>query len=151
SMFIKRLRIWLSSLLAFLFLSCAPAFGQSPQGTITGAVSDTQGALVPNATVTAVQVGTNQKFTAVSSSDGVYAIPSLPVGEYERTGSAGGFSTLKQFKATLKVGKRLRLDVTSGVGDVPNTVTVTTEVSRAQTEAPSLGTTVERERIQTLP
>ena len=150
-MFIKRLRIWLSSLLAFLFLSCAPAFGQSPQGTITGAVSDTQGALVPNATVTAVQVGTNQKFTAVSSSDGVYAIPSLPVGEYELTVNAAGFSTFKQFKVTLEVGQRLRLDVTLRVGDVANTVTVTTEVSRVQTEASSLGTTVERERIQNLP
>jgi hypothetical protein len=149
-MFIKRLSAW-SSFLIFLFILSVPALGQSPQGTITGAISDAQGALVPNATVTAVQAGTNQKFTAVSSSDGVYAIPSLPVGEYELTVTAPGFSTFKQSKVTLEVGQRLRVDVTLQVGDVNNTVTVTSEVSRVQTEASSLGTTVERERIQNLP
>ena len=150
-MFIKGLSARLSSLLTFLFLLSMPVLGQSPQGTITGTVSDAQGGRVPDATVTAVQVGTNQRFTAVSSSDGVYAIPSLPVGDYEVRVTASGFSTYKQSGVVLEVGQRLRLDIALQVGDVTNTVTITTEISRVQTEASSLGTTVERERIQNLP
>jgi len=150
-MFIKRLSAQLSSLLTFLFLLSAPLSGQSPQGTITGTVSDVQGARVPAATVTAVQIGTNQKFSAICSSDGVYAIPSMPVGNYEVTVTAPGFSTFKQASITLEVGQRLRLDVRLQVGDLNNTVTVSTEISRVQIEASSLGTTVERQRIQNLP
>jgi Carboxypeptidase regulatory-like domain len=149
-MLYNRLSAWGSSLL-LTFLLSAPVVGQSPQGTITGTVSDVQGARVPEATVTAVQIDTNQKFNAVSSTDGVYAIPSLPVGKYEVMVTAPGFATFKQSNVTLEVGQRLRLDAALQVGDLNNTVTVTTEISRVQTEASSLGTTVERQRIQNLP
>ncbi len=150
-MYIKLLSTHLSSLLTFLLLLSAPGLGQSPQGTLTGTVIDSQGSRVPEATVTALQIGTNQKFSAVSSSEGVYAIPSLPIGRYEVTVTASGFSTFKQSSVTLEVGQRLRLDITLHVGDLTNTVTVTTEISRVQTEASSLGTTVERQRIENLP
>ncbi|MGH9940536.1 MAG: carboxypeptidase regulatory-like domain-containing protein, partial [Blastocatellia bacterium] len=150
-MFINQLSARLFSLLLLLALLSAPLLGQSPQGAITGTVSDAQGGRVPDATVTALQVGTNQRFTAVSSSDGVYAIPSLPVGNYEVMVTASGFSTFRQSNVILEVGQRLRLDVALQVGDVTNTVTVTTEISRVQLEASSLGATIERQRIQNLP
>src|SRR5262245_9553462 len=150
-MSIRQLSTQLSFLITFLFLFSVLGLGQSPQGTITGTVIDPQGARVSEATVTAVQIGTNQKSIAVSSSDGVYTIPSLPIGRYEVTVTASGFSTFKQSNVTLEVGQRLRLDITLQVGDLNNTVTVTTEISRVQTEASSLGTTVERQRIENLP
>jgi len=124
---------------------------QSPQGTITGTISDAQGARVPGATVTALHVATNQRFTGVSSSDGVYAIPSLPIGEFEVTVTAPGFSTSKQTGVVLEVAQRLKLDVTLQVGEVSTTVTITESVSRVQTEASSLGATIERKRIENLP
>lgn len=136
----------LSLLLIFMI---TPA--QSPQGVITGTISDAQGGRVTNATVAVTQVGTNQKFTATSSSDGVFVIPALPIGEYEVTITAAGFSTYKQSNVVLEVGQRLRLDASLQVGDVSTTVTVTTEISRVQTESSSLGTVVEQERIQNLP
>ena len=127
------------------------AIGQTSQGTITGTVTDQTGAVIANATITALRVETNQKFTVTSSSDGVYAIPLLPIGGYELTVGAPGFSGYKQPNITLEVAQRLRVDVVLQVGDVSTTVTVTDEVSRVQTEASSLGTVVERERIQNLP
>ncbi len=125
--------------------------GQSPQGTITGTITDKQGGRIPGATVTTLQIGTNQKFTAFSSDEGVYAVPSLPVGNYEVTVAATGFSTYKQSGVILEVGQRLRLDISLQIGELNSTVSVTMEVSRVQTEDSSLGTTVERERIQNLP
>lgn len=147
----KRLSARLVSSSILLAILSFFVFAQSPQGTITGTIQDTQGALVPNATVTVLRVATNQKFTAVSSSDGVFAITSLPIGEYEVTVTAAGFSTHKQPGVVLEVGQRLRLDISLQVGEVTNTVTVTGDVSRVQTEASSLGTTVERQRIENLP
>jgi hypothetical protein len=139
------------ALFCILILIVGQTTGQSPQGTITGMISDAQGGRVPNANIVVTQISTNQKFTATSSADGVYTIPLLPIGAYEVTVTATGFATYKQPSVVLEVGQRLRLDIPLQVGDVSTTVTVTTEISRVQTESSSLGTVVEQERIQNLP
>ncbi|HEV2663490.1 MAG TPA: TonB-dependent receptor, partial [Blastocatellia bacterium] len=145
------LRSGLLLLSSMLLMTIGSLRAQSPQGTITGTITDASGARVPNASITALRVETNQKFTVTSSSDGVYAIPSLPIGVYEVTVIATGFSTNKQTGITLEVEQRLRLDVALQVGDVTTTINVTSQVSRVQTEASSLGTVVERQRIENLP
>ncbi|MEP7342242.1 MAG: TonB-dependent receptor, partial [Acidobacteriota bacterium] len=150
-MSINRLSARLAAVSSLLLLLAVSMFGQSSQGTITGTVSDAQGGRVANATVTALQIGTNQKFNAVSSSEGVYAISSLPIGEYEVTFGAPGFSTAKQSNVVVEVGQRLRLDISLQVGEMSTTVSITEAISRVQTEASSLGTTVERQRIENLP
>ncbi len=150
-MSLNRLSTRLATTISLWACLVAGLFAQSSLGTITGTISDAQGGRVANATVTALQIGTNQKFNAVSSSDGVYAISSLPIGAYEVTVTAPGFSTAKQSNVVVEVGQRLRLDISLQVGEVSTTVTVTDAVSRVQTEASSLGTTVERQRIENLP
>ncbi|MFN0121062.1 MAG: carboxypeptidase-like regulatory domain-containing protein [Blastocatellia bacterium] len=65
---------------AILGLAFSLALAQSPQGTISGTVTDAQGANVPNATITALRVKTNQNYTAVSSANGIYSMTSLPIG-----------------------------------------------------------------------
>src|SRR5688572_11360935 len=138
-------------LMTLFFAAGGNLRAQSPNGTITGTIMDPQGAHVPGAEVTAVHVATNQKFTAISSGDGIYAIPSLPVGNYEVTAVLPGFSTFKQTGINLEVGQRLRLDITLQIGQVTETVTVSGAVSRVQTEDSSLGGTIERKRIENLP
>lgn len=145
-------RLWSGVLLVCLVVMTAGiVWAQSPQGTITGTITDASGGRIANASVVALRIETNQKFSVTSSSDGVYAIPSLPIGAYEVTVSAPGFSTQKQAGITLEVAQRLRLDVILQVGEVTTTVNVTADISRVQTEASSLGTVVERERIENLP
>src|ERR1044071_7169483 len=107
--------------LLLLILSSIAAvnlWAQSPKATITGTIIDPKDAYVPGAEVSAVHVATNQKFTGFSSGDGVYAIPSLPVGLYEVTASVPGFSTYRQTGVVLEVGQRLRLDIRLKVGEV---------------------------------
>lgn len=147
----KIMKRWIGMLSLIAACLVTNVFAQSPHGTLTGTVTDTQGALVSGASVTALHTATNQKYATTSSSEGIFALPALPIGAYEVTVSAHGFSTYKQSNVTLEVAQRLRLDVKLQVGEVTTTVEVTSGVSRVQTEDSSLGAVVERERIQNLP
>jgi hypothetical protein len=137
------------SLLVCLLI--APLAAQSPKGTITGTVTDIQGARVPRVEVIARHVGTNISYSTASSDDGTYVIASLPVGAFEVTASAPGFKNFRRTDVVLEVAQRLRLDITLELGAVSETVTVTGEVTRVRTEESTLGTVVERQRIEQLP
>src|SRR5271155_168722 len=67
------------------------ALGQTSNGTIVGAVTDTSGAAVVGATVTVVSAETGAVRTGITISDGTYRIESLLAGTYKVTGSASGF------------------------------------------------------------
>ncbi|MBM3744850.1 MAG: hypothetical protein FJW34_03515 [Acidobacteria bacterium] len=143
------------TILGRLFLVSAMAavlsWAQSPLGTITGTITDVQQARVPGAEVTALNVGTAIPYRAVSSEDGTYVIPNLPVGRYEVSATAQGFRTFRRTDVVLEVSQRLRLDVRLELGALSETVTVSGEVSRVRTEEATLGTVVERQRIEELP
>lgn len=136
---------------ALLLCLASTVFAQSPRGTITGTVTDPQGARVPNVQVTATQVATNLTFEARSSDDGTYVIPSLPVGAYRVSAEVAGFKRFERPDVTLEVAQTLRLDIAMELGAVSETVTVSGEVTRVRTEESSLGTVVERKRIEALP
>jgi carboxypeptidase family protein len=137
--------------LTVLLLSGLPAQAQSPTATLTGTVTDAQGAAVPAVEVVARHLATNRTYSGLSSPDGVYVITSLPVGRFEVTASLSGFKSFRRPDVVLAVGARLRLDVPLQLGGIDETVTVSAGGSRVQTEETSLGTTVERERVENLP
>jgi hypothetical protein len=58
------------------------AHAQAYNGAIVGTVTDTGGASIPNVKVTAINTGTNSKYTATTSGSGSYSIAQLPVGVY---------------------------------------------------------------------
>src|SRR5690606_949353 len=90
-------------------------------------------------------------FKGGSSADGTYVIPALPVGRYEVTATSTGFKTFRRTDIQLEVSQRLRLDITLELGTVSETITVEGEITRVRTEESSLGTVVERRRIEQLP
>ncbi len=135
-------------------MSTAAAVGlwaQSPLGTITGTVVDGTGSRAPGVEVTATQVDTNLTFKAKSSEDGTYVVPNLPVGRYSLTAVSQGFKTFKRSDLVLEVSQRLRVDITLELGAITESVTVSGEPPRVQTEESALGTSVERQRIEQLP
>ena len=75
-----------------VLLSASPSIGQSVTGSITGVVSDPSGAVVANATVTAHNLDTNVNTPATTNASGAYRIENLPIGRYEVTVEATGFS-----------------------------------------------------------
>jgi 2-methylcitrate dehydratase PrpD len=68
-----------------ILLFCFPSRSQQTVGGITGTVSDPTGAAVPDATVKAVNTGTNLTVTVKSGATGTYSITDLPVGVYKVT------------------------------------------------------------------
>ncbi len=80
-----------------LFLTAGSAFAQvAGTGSIEGIVTDPSGAIVPGASVTATNVATGVDTPVKTTNSGVFAIPTLPPGEYTVTVTAVGFQTLKQ-------------------------------------------------------
>src|SRR5271168_1938298 len=68
--------------LALLLLFTSAAFAQLTTADILGTITDATGAVVPNATVTLVNLGTNEKRTTQSNTSGEYNFTLLPVGHY---------------------------------------------------------------------
>ncbi len=147
----SRSRIVSAFALILSFWATASLFAQSPLGTITGTITDAQGARVLGVEVVATQVQTNLTFRTISSEDGTYTIPNLPVGPYTITASLSGFKTVKRSDLVLEVSQRMKVDLALEVGQLTESVTVTGEPPRVQTEESALGTTVERKRIEQLP
>jgi hypothetical protein len=116
----------------------ALAQSESSSGQIAGAITDSTGAAVPNATVTVTNKETGLSRTATSSDDGLYTIPLLPPGTYTVTAQAGNFAETKIENVIVNVGRVADGNVTLGVGGVQESVTVSAEaiqVTRSESDA----------------
>lgn len=102
----------------------SPIRGQEFRGTLAGHVTDPTGALVPNATVTAVNNDTRMSYSAVTTASGAYQVPYILPGTYTVTVKAAGFKTTERRDVTLQAGQSSTLDVKLDVGAVTETVTV---------------------------
>ena len=125
-------------------------FAQSNTGSITGFVNDQNGAVVPNATVTVVNTGTNETKTVQSDDNGLYTAQALSTGVYTVKAAASGFEEASVTGARLAVGEKLRVDVKVGIGAVSAVVTVTDQ-TKTDTETAAVGDTISTARIQDVP
>ena len=82
-----------SHLFVLASLVCAVAMAQESRGTITGTVSDPQGAAIPGATVAARNQGTNLEAKTTTNESGVYVLPFLNTGTYTVTATVAGFKS----------------------------------------------------------
>jgi hypothetical protein len=135
-----------------LVLVAAPMFAQViPTGTISGVVKDATGLTVPGASVTAVSVESNQSRTAMTSSDGAYRFPALPIGHYNVRVEKEGFKTETQQNLTLDVAQEAVLNFAMQVGATQQQVVVTADDERVDTTSSSLGHLVDNKQIVELP
>jgi hypothetical protein len=126
---------------AIILLTTLGAFGQSNTGSITGVVTDQNGAVVPNATVNITNQGTNEKRTVQADAEGRYEVPSLPTGVYSVESTASGFKTSTVKDVRLAVGEKARIDVPMSISGVDAVVTVSDQ-TRTDTEGSTIGDTV---------
>src|SRR5438270_3985573 len=113
------------TLVAVLIGCAASVRAQIAGPAITGAIADAAGEPVPGATVTVTNQATNQPRIAVTTADGVYAVPGLLPGQYRLEITVPGFKTIRHSGIRLATGQKARLDFTVTVGDVREDVTVT--------------------------
>ena len=127
----------LLSLVVFVLLSTALLVGQTFRGTILGSVTDASGAFVAGATVTVRDLATGQERTTVTSGDGSYRLPELPIGTYSVTVTLTGFQTAVTNNVEVDVATERRVDAQLKTGKVTQVV----EVSGG--DLPQIETTVQ--------
>ena len=108
---------------ALCVLLALPVFGQRITGDIAGNVTDSSGAVVPNATVTAENLGTNEQRNINTTESGGYRIPDLAIGQYKVTVTAQGFKTSVQNVQVLS-GALINADFRLQIGQRTETVEV---------------------------
>jgi outer membrane receptor protein involved in Fe transport len=129
---------------------CAAAMGQT-NGGIRGIVNDPSGAVVPGASVTATQVGTDTNRTVAAGSDGAFDIPELPVATYSVTVEAKGFKRYVATDILVTIGHVAVVNATLQVGGSNDTVTVEANVAQVETTSTQLGAVMTDTSIRALP
>ena len=109
--------------LAILFCSFASLWAAA-SGSISGTLRDPSGLAVSGATVRLINTALRSEFKAVSNGQGFYSFPTLPVGHYDLTIQASGFTTQKKTNVTLDTDAALKFDVVLALGLQSDTVTV---------------------------
>ncbi|MDE3104400.1 MAG: TonB-dependent receptor [Acidobacteriota bacterium] len=133
-----------------LFLLPLSAHAQVNTGNLSGLVTDSSGAVVRNASITATAADTGYSRTVQTGTDGEYILPDLPIGEYTVTVTASGFSTIKQ-AATVNVGSHLRRDFHVKVGATTDTVEVVAPGSGLSRDDASISTVITSDVIASTP
>lgn len=127
------------------------ARAQSVRGGIAGTITDTTGAVIPNATIVATNVSTGDKITTRSTSAGAYRIPEMPLGVYDLTVSSPGFQKATYSGIRVTVNSTIGQDVQLQAGSATQTVTVQANALALQTESSDLSGTVSEQQITELP
>lgn len=127
------------------------ANAQLSTATIFGTVTDSTGAAVPGATVTATQTDTQTSRTLKTNTDGSYRADFLPVGPYKLVVTSQGFKTLERTGIVLTVTEEAQVDVKLSAGGETTTVEVTADVPLLNTGNSTLGRTVSNVEIDNLP
>lgn len=140
------------SVLALFLAASSPArLSAQTAGTISGHITDTTGAVIPEATVTLTNVNTGAMRTTETTEAGDYTFTAVPPAIYKIQVVHEGFQTEASTNVELQVQQSLRQDFSMKIGAVAVSVTVQATGALLQVENASLGTVVENKSINELP
>ncbi|PYT01783.1 MAG: hypothetical protein DMF63_02785 [Acidobacteria bacterium] len=145
---IRRAVCLFTALLVFTFVTAVSA--QDFRGTITGTVTDPNGAAVPGASVTAKHGGTNAANTVTTNDEGAYTIPLLPLGTYTVSATGTGFKTTTIENISVVVDGRLTIDLQLQVGTAAE-VNIVADGDVIEQGSVTTGTLVSQRQIEELP
>lgn len=131
-------------------LATSTALGQST-ATVQGTVTDSKGAVLPNATVVVRNKNTSTERTAQTDSDGNYQIAALPVGLYAIEVRIQGFKTQVADQVTLEVARTVVQNFQMDVGAISEQVLVSSDVPVIETSTTSVGTVINQRTVQEIP
>lgn len=137
--------------LVIFFLGATISLAQTNTGQIKGVVKDHSGALVPDATVTVTNVGSNLQVVRETDTAGEFLFPSLRVGECKLSVSARGFKQLTKTGIELRIGQVIDLELALEIGEITVTETVTTSEQMLLTATGEVSEVIDRKRVAELP
>ncbi|MEK7408000.1 MAG: carboxypeptidase regulatory-like domain-containing protein [Acidobacteriota bacterium] len=142
----QRIRILVTALV------CAGvALAQTNKGRITGTVFDKLGAVIPAATVTITNVGTNESIRLTTSESGVFSAPLLDPVTYRVTVEVTGFKKAVIENVKVDTAAVASVNVTLDPGQVTTEVTVTAEPDVVNSDSGALGQTITERQITEMP
>jgi Carboxypeptidase regulatory-like domain/TonB dependent receptor len=144
----KRSAIFL--MLVAALLATSTALGQST-ATIQGTITDSKGAVLPNATVVVKNRNTATERTTQTDSDGNYQVAALQVGIYSVEVRVEGFKTQIADQVTLEVAKTVVQNFQMDVGAISEQVLVSSDVPVIETSTTSVGTVINQRTVQEIP
>jgi len=139
------------ALLAIVVFGAVPMFAQFDTGTITGAVTDASGAVMPRAAITVTNVGTGIQQNLTSDQNGNFVASALPYGTYVVAVQASGFAETKSQPVILNVGSTVKLNLTLAVAASQESVQVNGTLTTVDTSSSTSGTTLDSNQISNLP
>src|SRR2546426_1109940 len=138
-------------LFACLAIGLGTGLAQGPVGTLNGTILDPTGAVVPGATVVAVNNATGVESKTTSTSAGAYTLPYLPAGTYTVRASAPNFKTSTAENVILRVAQDLTLNISLQVGTVSQQVTVSDQAPLIDTGTSEIGRYISVEEYKSVP
>jgi carboxypeptidase family protein/TonB-dependent receptor-like protein len=132
-------------------LAAVIAQAQSIGGTISGTVTDQQGAVIQKATVTATSEGTGAARRATSNAEGNYVLPELPVGFYALKIEGSGFVATTLTRVKVDVGAETRVNVTLSLQAKEAEVNVSAEAPLVQPDSSALFEVIDNRQVEELP
>src|ERR1700733_14580448 len=140
------------SVLALLVLSFSHALlGQAVNATLLGTITDSSGATVAGAKVTATEVATGLIHQSVTNESGNFTFPDMEPGTYSVTPEAKGFKKETHENIDLPTNTSTRVDFSLATGSMSETVEVTTAPPMLQTDRADISTNIEQRQIADLP
>jgi hypothetical protein len=147
----KRIALFFPFLmLVAALLATSSALAQST-ATLQGTVTDSKGAVLPNATVVVRNRNTSTERTTQTDSDGNYQLAALPVGVYTIEVRVEGFKTGVADQVTLEVAKTAVQNFQMDVGAISEQVLVSSDVPVIETATTSVGTVINQRTVQEIP
>ncbi|MDE1176334.1 MAG: carboxypeptidase regulatory-like domain-containing protein [Edaphobacter sp.] len=135
-------------LLGFSIASSA----QQQSASLTGSITDTTGAVIPEATITVTDVEHGTKTTATTNERGEYVFPQLPPGDnYQIAVTKMGFKETVQKGVVLQVAQAAKIDLHISTGSTTDSITITSDPPQLETQTSSLGQVISGQTVQNLP
>ena len=137
---------------AVAMLLAAHAFAQFEYGEVLGTVRDTSGGVIQGAKVKIRSVDTNIERSIQTNDEGIFSFPGLRIGAYQVSVEQEGFKTAQASVPELRVGDRLRLDITMETGQLAERISVEAAATQLlEADTSSRGQVIGLNQIRELP
>jgi hypothetical protein len=125
-------------LFAFLLIATGRGWSQLDQGSITGVVQDSTGAVIPNANLQLTDTATGLQLKAKSDGSGVFSFSPIKIGTYTVVATATGFESVKQENITVNIQSRVNVPIVMAAGGLAQSITVNSTPPALQTQDASV-------------
>jgi Carboxypeptidase regulatory-like domain len=146
-----RLLLLAVALLSLAARTTIPVMAQNPTGSIRGTVTDQNGAVILNASITATSKATRDVRKVSTGSDGIYAIENLLPGEYSVKVEAQGFATQNITDLIVQTGSTTSGDASLHAGGAGEVVDVVADAPTINRENFKIDGVITRQKVDALP